>query len=77
MLSLKQDFPDIANEIVLAADSHAALKGALVDYEHACKRLNDKRTRADDRALWDEIHAELVAEIRRIFDRLGHEENTT
>ena len=77
MLSLKQDFPDIADEIVLAADSHADLKDALVDYEHACRRLKDKQTRADDRVLWAEIHAELVAEIRRIFVRLDQQENVT
>jgi len=77
MLSLKHDFPDIADEIVLVADSHAAMKDALIDYEHACRRLSDKRTRADDRALWSEIHGELVVEIRRIFVRLEQQENTT
>lgn len=76
MLSLERDFPEIADEIVLAADSHAALKEALVDYEHACRRLNNKQTRAYDRDLWSEIHAELVAEIRRIYVRLNRQEYT-
>lgn len=77
MLSLKQDFPDIADEIALAADSHAALKDALIDYEQACRRLSDKRTRADDRAHWAEIHAELVVEIRQLFVRLDQQETIT
>jgi len=73
MLSLKRE--EIADEIVLAADSHAALKDALVDYEHACRRLSDKQTRADERVLWSDIHAELVVEIRRLFVRLNRQED--
>jgi len=72
MLSLKQDFPDIADEIVQAANSHAALKDALDDYEHACRSMSDKKIQANDRVQWAEIHTELVVEIRRIFVRLDH-----
>jgi len=76
MLSLEQNFPGIADEIVLAADSHATLKDALADYEHTCRRLSDKGIPADDRVLWAEIHAELVVEIRQIFVRLNQQENS-
>ena len=70
MLSLKQDFPDIADEIIIVASSDGTIKEALVDYEDACTRMNDKGTRADERAHWAEIRAELVAEIRRAYLRL-------
>ncbi len=70
MLSLKQDFPDIADEIIVVASSDETLKEALLDYEQACKRMNDNGVRTDERTQWAEIRAELVAEIQRIFDRL-------
>jgi len=70
MLSLKQDFPDIADEIITVASSDGTIKEALVDYEDACTRMNDKSIRADERAHWAEIRAELVAEIRRAYLRL-------
>ena len=76
MLPLEQDFPGIADESVLAAASHAALKDALSDYEHTCGRLSDTGIPADDRVHWAEIHAELVLEIRQIFVRLNQQENT-
>ena len=72
MLSLKQDFPDIADEIIVAADSNEILQEALSDYEQACSRMDDKGVREDDRVQWAEIRAELVAEILRIFVRLNH-----
>ena len=70
MLTLGQDFPDIADEIVAAARSDAELQEALADYEHACAQLHDEENRARDRAQWAEIRAELVIEIRQIFLRL-------
>jgi hypothetical protein len=70
MLSLKQDFPDIADEIIVVASSDGTLKEALVDYEDACTRMNDNGIRADERVHWAEIRAELVAEIRRVYLRL-------
>lgn len=76
MHSLKQDFPDIAEEIARATNSNKALKDAMVDYEHACERLNDESIETDDRDLWDEIHEELIKEIRRILGRIGQKENT-
>ena len=72
MLTLKQDFPDIADEIIVVANSDGTLKEALLDYEHACKSMNDNEIRADERVHWAEIRAELVAEIRRIFVRMDH-----
>ena len=71
MLTLRQDFPDIADEIVQAAKLDATLEEALVDYQHACKCINDKETQADDRAQWSEIRAELVIEIRQRLEALG------
>ena len=71
MLTLRQDFPDIADEIVQAANSDATLEEALADYQHACKCMSDKETQADDRAQWAEIRAELVVEIRQRLNTLG------
>jgi len=66
-IAIKQDLPDVADEIVAAARSDPGLMDALKDYEQACERTNDAQARPDDQALWAEIRAELAAEIRRLY----------
>ncbi len=71
MLTLRQDFPDIADEIIVAARSDAVLEEALLDYQQACERMIDEETQAGDRAQWAEVRVELVVEIRRRLEALG------
>lgn len=66
-IAIKQDLPEIADEIVAAARSDPGLMDALKDYEQACERMNDARARPKDQALWAEIRAELAAEMRRLY----------
>jgi len=66
-IAIKQDLPEIADEIVAAARSDPHLMEALTDYEQVCEQMNDTRARLEDRALWSEVRAELVAEIRRLY----------
>jgi len=66
-IAIKQDLPDIADEIVAAAQSDSGLAEALQDYEQACERMNDAQAKPGDRKLWAEIRTELSAEIRRVY----------
>ena len=70
MLTLKQDFPDIADEIERAATFDEVLAEALLDYRHACKCMANRDSQAANRAQWIEIHAELVMEIRQRLQAL-------
>ena len=72
MLTLKEDFPDIADEIVRAANLNEPLREALSDYEQVCARMDDTEITAGERSQWTEIRAELVLEIRRIVTGLSH-----
>ena len=76
-IAIKQDLPEFADEIVAAARSDPGLMDALKDYEQACERMNDAETQPEDRALWAEIHAELVAEIKRLYLVLVRDRNNS
>ena len=69
-IAIKQDLPELADEIIAAARSDAGLVDALEDYEQACERMNDTQCRLEDQALWAEIRVELVAEIKRLYQVL-------
>ncbi len=71
MLTLRQDFPDIADELIVAARSDEALGEALLDYQHACKHMTEESSEPADRTQWAEIRAELVVEIRQRLSALG------
>ena len=66
-IAIKQDLPEFADELVVAARSDRGLMDALKDYEQACERMIDTQTRPEDRSLWAEIRAELAAEIERLY----------
>ena len=66
-IAIKQDFPEFADELVVAARSDRGLMDALKDYEQACERMIDTQARPEDRALWAEIRTELAAEIERLY----------
>ena len=74
-IAIKEDFPEFADEIVVASGSCSALTDALRDYEQACAAMNDTQARLEDRALWGEIRAELAAEIKRLYLALMQEKN--
>ena len=74
-MAIRQDLPELANEIVAAAGSDPGLMETLKDYEQACERMNDSRARPEDRTLWTEIRAELAAEIRRLYLVLKRDRN--
>ncbi len=71
MLTLRQDFPDIADELIVAARSDEVLGEALLDYQHACISMAEENSQPADRAQWAEIRAELVVEIRQRLNVLG------
>ena len=66
-IAIKQDLPEIADEIAAAARSDPGLIDALEDYEQTCMRMNDTQARPEDLALWAEIRIELAAEIKRLY----------
>ena len=66
-IAIKQDLPDLADEIVVAAQSDSGLADAIQQFEQACERMKDPGTKHEDRALWAEIRTELAAEIRRLY----------
>ena len=66
-IAIEQDLPELASDIVAAACTDSVLMDALADYQQVCKQMNNTRARPEDRALWAEIRAELVAEIRRLY----------
>ena len=47
------------------------LRSALDDYNNVCECLEGSRISTGERAEWDEIRSELVAEVIRLSDRLG------
>ena len=46
------------------------LKAALEDYTNVCGRLEENTMSSGERAEWDQIRSELVAEVIRLTDRL-------
>jgi len=76
-IAIKQDLPEFGDEMVAAARSDPGLMDALKDYEQACERMNDTRARLEDQALWAEIHAELAAELRRLYLALIRDRNSS
>ena len=68
MVALQADFPDIADDLLVAAGDDPALAEALDDYREACKRSQDGELPEQHRADWVSIRKELAEEIRRLFD---------
>ena len=70
MLTLRNDLPDLVDEILELAKVDGPLKEALCDYEKACSGQKDQNLSPETRADWAEIRLEIVRELERRVRRM-------
>lgn len=75
MQNLRNDLPDLVDEILELAKVDGPLKEALCDYDQACSSQTDPNLSPELRADWTEIRLEIVRELERRTRRIMTEDS--